>query len=236
MIQFYEPDIENTRALGPEDSAHCARVLRKVPGDIIYVTDGKGRRFECRVTQCSAKRVDVEILNRLEIPKNWTGETHLCVAPTKNLDRMEWLVEKAVEIGLDSFTPMECQRSERRVVKEARLDKIAVSAMKQSLKCVKPEIAPLKGLAEILAEEFDGLTVIGYCSGRVERQEFAKVCKPGSKVRILIGPEGDFAPEEIEMALGKGVVPVVFGCERLRTETAALAALHTVHVINQMTV
>lgn len=234
MIQFYQPELETSLCLGPEDSAHCARVLRKQPGDHIFVTDGKGYRYECLVTQCSAKRVDLEIISKEEVPKNWHGKYTLCVAPTKNMDRMEWLVEKGVEIGVDTFIPMLCRHSERREIKQPRLEKIAVSAMKQSLKCVMPRIEEMSSINSILDEPFDGLTVIGYCSDEVPRKEFAQICPPDSNIRILIGPEGDFSPEEIQKALEKGAIPVTFGRERLRTETAALAALHTIHVVNQL--
>lgn len=234
MIQFYQPEIEENLSLGPEDSAHCARVLRGKPGDIIYVVDGKGSRYECEITQCTAKRVDIEIKDREEHPKRWKGRLELCVAPTKNMDRIEWLIEKATEIGFDRFTPVECQRSERRTIKRERLEKIAVSAMKQSLKSTLPEIREMRSFKEILDEPFEGETVMGYCSDETERREFAKIIKPGQNVRILIGPEGDFSPDEVRRAIERGVKAVTFGQERLRTETAALAALHTAHVVGQM--
>lgn len=234
MIQFYAPDIEVNNALGPEDSAHCARVLRKQPGDIIEVTDGKGHRFECRIMLCSPKKVEVEIISRQDIAKTWEGVIELWVAPTKNMDRMEWLVEKGVEIGVDRIVPMVCRRSERKVIKTERLLKIAVSAMKQSLKATLPEICEARSFKEMLADTFGGRTVMGYCSPEIERKSFASEYRRGENIRILIGPEGDFSPEEVEGALGSGVVPVTFGNERLRTETAALAAIHIPHVIQEI--
>ncbi len=234
MIQFYSPDIKETLTLGPEDSAHCARVLRKQPGDEIEVVDGKGNRFKCRITLCTQKKVEVEILDKEEVPKNWKGRIEIWVAPTKNMDRMEWLVEKGVELGVDRIVPMICQRSERKVVKTERLEKIAVSAMKQSLKAQLPDICEAKSFRELIMEPFAGKTVMGYCSDEVVRRSFVREYQPGEDVRILIGPEGDFSPEEVRMALEAGVVPVTFGKERLRTETAALAALHIPHVLQEL--
>lgn len=234
MIQFYAPEIETTHALGAEDSAHCARVLRKEAGDIIEVTDGSGHRYECEITVCTQKKVEVAILKEEEIAKSWEGEIELWVAPTKNMDRMEWLVEKAVEIGVDRIVPMICGRSERKVIKTDRLEKKAISAMKQSLKVRKPEITEARTFKEMLKESFDGKTVMGYCSEETERIAFAKLYRPGENVRILIGPEGDFTPEEVKIAIESGVKPVTFGDERLRTETAALAAVHIPHVVQQL--
>ncbi len=234
MIQFYAPDIETTGCLSPEDATHCSRVLRKNAGDHIWVTDGKGTRFDCEITLSTPRKVEVEIARREEVARNWSGEKVVCVAPTKNMDRMEWLVEKAVETGVDRIIPVICDRSERRQIKRERLEKIAVSAMKQSLKTHLPEIGEAVTFRELLDQDFGGLTVMGYCDDNTERRSFASLYRPNEPVRILIGPEGDFSPGEVRQALEKGIQPVTFGRERLRTETAALAALHTTHVVDEL--
>lgn len=234
MIQFYAPEIATALSLTPEDSAHCARVLRKTAGDEIEVADGRGTRHHCVITLCSQKKVEVEIKESEYIPKNWTGRIELWVAPTKNMDRMEWLVEKAVEIGVDRIVPLICSRSGRKIIKTDRLEKKAVSAMKQSLKTILPEISEAHTFSEMLAEPFEGRTVMGYCNDETERKSFASEYKRGENIRILIGPEGDFTPEEVSDAIKGGVMPVTFGIERLRTETAALAAIHIPHVIQEM--
>lgn len=246
MIQFYSPDIEKEPVLGPEEAQHCAKALRRQEGDFIKVTDGKGRRFECEVLLCTPRRVDLRILSSEEIPKNWSGRLELWVAPTKKTDRLEWMVEKAVEMGVDRIVPMVCDRSERKWQKGDRLERIALSAMKQSLKTHKPEIDDARTFADMLAEPFDGLTVMGYCNAETERISFARLLATrfsvgageeegdSHNVRVLIGPEGDFSPEEVAAALEAGVRPVTFGNERLRTETAGLAAVQTFHVVDEL--
>ena len=234
MIQFYSPDIKETRELGAEDSAHCVRVLRKGSGDRIFVVDGKGTRYECEILLASPKKVSVEILAEERIEPNWDSRIELYVAPTKNGDRLEWLVEKGVEIGVDRIVPLICERSERRHQKTERLQKIAVSAMKQSLKATLPEILEPVKFRDLMKEEFEGEWVMGYCNEEVERVRFCDVYDPHRPVRILIGPEGDFSPSEVEMAFGRGVKGVTFGRERLRTETAALAAVHSAQLMQEM--
>lgn len=234
MIQFYSPDIEETLRLGSEDSAHCAKVLRKKAGDTIYVTDGRGHRFECRIALCTPKVVDVEIAGVECMERNWKGRITLCVAPTKKTDRMEWMVEKCVELGVDRIIPLVCMRSERKFINEERLRKIAVSAMKQSLKVWLPEISDSMTFRQLITSPFAGGTVMGYCNPKLPRTPFTTFYSPNQDIRILIGPEGDFSPEEVEAALAVGIVPVTFGAERLRTETAAVAAVETVHVIDEL--
>jgi 16S rRNA (uracil1498-N3)-methyltransferase len=158
----------------------------------------------------------------------------LAVAPTKNLDRMEWLMEKSVEMGLDRFIPLKCRFSERKELKPERMERIAVSAMKQSLKATLPELSPMTDIMDFLSEPFEGQKFIAHCYKDSERLLLSREVKPGTAVRILIGPEGDFSPEEVERALAVGYRPISLGDCRLRTETAALCACHTVHVINSL--
>lgn len=235
MIQFYAPDIEATLTLPESDSQHCVRVLRKQPSDVIEVIDGAGHRFVCRITEAHSKRTRVEIIGRENLPVFWPGEIVVGVAPTKNIDRMEWMVEKLTEIGVDRIVPLLCARSERKDIKQSRLEKIAISAMKQSLKAVCPQVSEMTPWSRFIEDTAaSDLRFIAHCIGDMERQLLAAQLRPGASVVIAIGPEGDFSPEEIKQALTAGFMPVSLGEARLRTETAALMACQTVHVVNQL--
>lgn len=234
MIQFYAPDIVETRTLPEQESIHCCRVLRMHEGDIIYVTDGKGHRYECSLVESHPKHCVVEILSALKIKPWWGFRIELCVAPSKNMDRMEWLVEKAVEIGVDRIVILKCERSERKTLRKERLEKIAVSAMNQSLKANLTEVSEPIDFRKFIAEEFTGYKCFGYCDESLPRASFAERYK-GGDVRILIGPEGDFSPAEVEMAISRGYEAVTFGGSRLRLETAALYAAVASHVIGDVT-
>lgn len=234
MIQFYAPDIETTLTLPAAESAHCVKVLRKKAGDEIVVTDGRGRRFACRLTLPDPRGAMVEILKIEEIPSHWGVKIVLAVAPSKNMDRMEWFVEKAVEIGVDKIIMLKCERSERKVVKIERLQKIALSAMNQSLKTVVPEIVEMTDIRDLIRAQFDGEKFFGYCSDEVKRRELIGEYRPGSNVLIMIGPEGDFSPREVGEAIASGFLPVTFGESRLRTETAALYAVQSIHILNSI--
>lgn len=234
MIRFFAPDIEQSCALPEAESAHAVRVLRKKAGDEIEVVDGFGNLFRCILLTEHPKGASVEIIDRIPLPKVWGPKICLAVAPTKHTDRMEWLVEKAVEIGVDCFVPVLTSRSERKQINVERLSKIAVSAMKQSLKAVLPEIRPMTPLASFLASaQGDCQSFVGWCDSESERTLLAKACRPGKDTNILIGPEGDFTSDEIKACLAAGYCPVTMGDNRLRTETAALVGLDTVHIINQ---
>lgn len=234
MIRFYAPEIAVSPILPESDSQHCCKVLRMQSGDEIEIVDGRGSLYRCRIVTAHNKRTEVEIIERIDLPPVWNCDITVAVAPTKHLDRMEWLVEKLVEIGVNRIVPIKCMRSERKEIKVERLEKIAVSAMKQSLKAVLPAIDEMTPLPIFLASLPDGLQrFVAYCDDWVERRLLAREYRPGSSVAVLIGPEGDFSPEEIRMALDAGFVPVSLGDNRLRTETAALVACDTFHIINQ---
>lgn len=234
MIRFYAPDIEHTQALPECESAHAVRVLRKHAGDEIEVIDGLGGLYRCRLLTEHAKSAALEIIERRELPKVWKPAICLAVAPTKHNDRMEWLLEKAVEIGIDSFVPVLTARSERKQINVERLEKIAVSAMKQSLKAVLPRIFPMTPLKDFLAQTSAGSqNFVGWCDAESERKLLAKTCRPMLDTNILIGPEGDFTSDEIDSCLRAGYIAVTMGDNRLRTETAALVAVDTIHIINQ---
>lgn len=234
MIRFYSPDIESTLTLPESDSAHCVRVLRMGAGDEVAVVDGQGLVHTCRIVAPHPKHTAVEITATVEEPRPWPAELVAAVAPTKNLDRMEWLVEKLVEMGVDRIVPLLCDRSERRVLKTERLVKIAVSAMKQSLKARLPQIDELTPF-KTFVREFgpDTQRFIAYCDRSIPRRLLAGEYDPAaSQTAFLIGPEGDFAPDEIRLALDLGWRPVSLGPCRLRTETAALSAAATIHALD----
>lgn len=236
MIQFFAPDIEHDPVLPEEESGHAVRVLRMKEGDALCAVDGKGYRYTCRITSGRPKRVELEIMDRKFEERHWNPRITLAVAPAKNMDRMEWLVEKAVETGVDRIMFLLCDRSERKVLKTERIQKIAVSAMKQSLKTFMPEIIGMTPLREVLQSEGlkGGFRCFGYCSDTVERHEFIKEYGGKEDVTILIGPEGDFSPEEVELAIREGWLPVTFGKSRLRTETAALYGVQGAHILEEL--
>lgn len=233
MIIFYAPDLLSTHELPEEESGHAIRVLRHQVGDEIEVVDGRGTWFHCRITIAHAKHCGVEVLSS-ESDKHWPYGVEMVVAPTKNLDRMEWFLEKATEMGLDRFIPIKSRFSERKELKVERMKKIAVSAMKQSLKATLPVIDEMTDIKKVLEEPFDGQKFIAHCMDNQPRQLLSHLIRPGLNVRILIGPEGDFSPEEVQLAINNNYIPISLGEQRLRTETAALASVHTIHVINEL--
>ena len=236
MIQFFAPDIRDTLTLPESDSGHAVRVLRLQIGDEVTVVDGKGHRFSCRLVDNHPKRARVQIIDVEDVEPVWNYDITIAVAPTKNMDRMEWLVEKLVEIGVNRIVPLKCRHSERKEIKVERLEKIAVSAMKQSLKATLPTIDEMTPIAAFLAEmksRGECQKFMGYCDDAVQRQLLARNLRPDTDTIIMIGPEGDFSPEEVAAALDAGFVPVTMGDNRLRTETAALVGADTCHIVNQ---
>ena len=234
MIQFYAPDVETARCLPESDSQHCCKVLRMHPGDEIVVVDGRGARFICRLLDNHPRHTQVEIVSKEKVPLVWTNNITLMVAPTKHNDRMEWLVEKLVEVGVNRVVPIKCAHSERKEIKRERLEKIAVSAMKQSLKATLPEIEEMMPLHKAIATFSAPQCFVGYCDDTTERVLLSRAYQPEKDVIILIGPEGDFSPNEIDMLKERGYCPVTMGDNRLRTETAALVAVTTCHVVNSL--
>lgn len=234
MIQFYSPDIEKTLTLPESESGHCCRVLRKVAGDEIVVTDGKGNRYVCEIVNPNPKQTEVVIKSKEILDPERNYKLTLAVASTKNSDRMEWMVEKAVEIGVDRIVLLKCERSERKSLKSDRLLRVMISAMKQSLSGHLPELVETTDFETFIKEEPKGSQrYFGYCSPDYSKKEFAKECSPGGEVVVVIGPEGDFTPREVELAVKEGFEPVTFGQKRLRTETAGVFAVCAAGVINQ---
>lgn len=232
MIRFYAPDIENDSVLPESESLHCCRVLRMRSGDEINVVDGKGNAYLCRIVKDHPKAAEVEIISKLpdEVAAVSTSIT-LAIAPTKNSDRIEWLAEKAVEIGVDKLVFLQCHNSVRKTINADRIKKVMISAMKQSLHSKLPELVALIQLKDFVNSDLSDARFVGYCDEKIERLEFVKNYDGKEDITILIGPEGDFTSEEIEMLLDKDYKPVTFGPMRLRTETAALYALCATHAL-----
>ena len=208
MHRFYAPDIAETSVLPEAESAHAVRVLRLIEGDMVEVVDGKGNMYECRISLAHSKKCEVEIVGQAAVPNHWGGAITVAVAPTKNLDRMEWMAEKATEMGID--------RIERKELKTERLRKILVSAMKQSLKAVMPQLDEMTPIARMLADEaLPQQRYIAYCDENTERRQFEACYRPLEDVVVLIGPEGDFSPEEVKMAIENGFVPLAHRNGRL---------------------
>lgn len=234
MIIFYAPDIESTHTLPESDSQHAVRVLRMKDGDELTVIDGKGHSYRCRLLTAHQKHASVTILGKESAPLPWQQTLTVAVAPTKHMDRMEWMVEKLTEIGVNRIVPLLSQRSERKEIKIERLEKIAVSAMKQSLKSVLPQISPMIPVKDFIRDFQCGQRFIAHCDDSSERRLLSMEYHPHADSALMIGPEGDFAPDEITAALTAGWTPVSLGDNRLRTETAAIIGCDTFHIIDQL--
>lgn len=233
MHLFYAPDIETTGLLPDEEATHCLRVLRLRESDAIDLTDGKGNFFRGIIAEAGKRSVRVDLESRTPWEKTWGIDIHLAVAPTKNADRMEWLCEKACEIGLDKLTFLECRYSERRSLKTDRLRKILISAMKQSLKGSLPVLEEMMPFEQFVRLERPGRKFIAHCH-EGEKHSLAEAILPqGTACTLLIGPEGDFSEEEVKTATACGYEPISIGRSRLRTETAALAAVALLNLQHQ---
>jgi 16S rRNA (uracil1498-N3)-methyltransferase len=230
MYQFYAPDIEQTLFLPEEESLHCAKVLRLIEGTLIAISDGNGNRFVARIIRAHSTQTHVEIIEKQYEIRNETRLTHIAIAPTKNRDRMEWFVEKVTEIGVDIITPVFCHFSERKNISQARLEKIAIAAMKQSQRAYLPKLNVALSLHQLLEQTIEKQRYIAHCYEE-EKTEFKKVYTPDSNAIVLIGPEGDFTREEVKEALRYGFLPVSLGDNRLRTETAGIVACHTMQLL-----
>lgn len=231
MHLFYAPDILTTGELPPEESLHCAKVLRLKEGERIGVIDGKGTFVEGEITLSHPKRCAVATLSQRKEARQTGRHIHIAVAPTKNMDRMEWFVEKATEIGIGEISLLRCRYSERKEVNAERLNKILVSAMKQSLKATLPTLNPMEEFKSFITRPRTGLLAIAHCYEGMEKLLLKEYYTKEEDITILIGPEGDFNEEEVRMAIEAGFRPVSLGESRLRTETAALVACHTIHIV-----
>jgi 16S rRNA (uracil1498-N3)-methyltransferase len=229
MLLFYQPEIpQGVHHLNEEESRHAVKVLRLQQGKVIDITDGQGKFYQASITDAHQKHCAFELLKTTEVAP-FPVYRHIAIAPTKNIDRLEWFVEKAVEFGVDRITPILCDHSERRVVKHERLQKKAVSAMKQSLKAWLPQIDEAVTLKSFLTTASTEHGFIAYVDH--ENTDFLSQLKqPAGNHLVLIGPEGDFSEAEVAMAEASGFRKVSLGPSRLRTETAAIAAVHLLNL------
>ncbi|MBA7569600.1 Ribosomal RNA small subunit methyltransferase E [subsurface metagenome] len=233
MHTFYTPDIHGKiHRLDKQESKHCINVLRLQEDDRIILVDGKGGYYKAKIKTGDQHKCTIEITSsKYEVGKK-NFRLHIAIAPTKNISRFEWFLEKATEIGIDEITPLLCERSERKTIRNERLDKVIVSAMKQSVKAYKPKLNRITNFSEFVSEKKSSTKFIAWCDKK-SIPELKKLVTKGDDILILIGPEGDFSTEEIHQATKNGFHSIQMGTSRLRTETAGLVACFTVNLINQ---
>ncbi|MGP1351030.1 MAG: 16S rRNA (uracil(1498)-N(3))-methyltransferase [Hoylesella marshii] len=228
---FYVPDAVSQTELPQEEAVHALRVLRLNVGDEIFLMDGKGVFFRAEVSMTSSKHCSYVIKESMPQCPAWRGHIHLAIAPTKMTERMEWMTEKATEVGFDALTFLHCQYSERKTLRTDRMERIAISAMKQSRKAWLPAVHPLTPFKDFIAQPHCGRKFICHCYDEIDRKDFfteisrEPVDDADCDVCVLIGPEGDFSLDEVKQAIGCGFVSVSLGQSRLRTETAGLSAV-----------
>ena len=238
---FYAPEARERVELPQDEAKHALRVLRLSEGDELMLMDGAGGFFRAIITAASGYRCMYKIIDCMPQEPAWEGHIHLAMAPTKLLDRVEWFAEKATEIGFDELTFLDCQFSERRVIKSERIDKILISAVKQSHKAWKPILNKMQRFRDFIQQEREGDKFICHCYNNEDIGMNSEAGKPflfdvlrrGVETTVLIGPEGDFSIDEVRQALQQGYRSVSLGTSRLRTETAALVAVHMMQLINQ---
>ena len=232
MYLFYATQIPSDASVGQsvvlddEESAHAVRVLRYTAGDTIHIADGRGKMYEARIANPHPKHCEIEICSIKQQLKHHFGEVHIAVAPTKNIERMEWLAEKCTEICVDTITPLLCHYSERKVIRTDRLQKIILSAAKQSLSAYLPRLNDLTPVRDCIGSASETYKFIAHSSPWTDKRDLRTElhCLPQeASILVLIGPEGGFSDEEVHLAMAHGFVPVSLGDARLRTETAAVA-------------
>ena len=254
---FYVPEAASQVELPAEEATHALRVLRLKGGDEIFLMDGEGSFYRAEVTAASSKRCLYEIKETMPQERAWKGHIHLAIAPTKMMERIEWMAEKATEIGFDELSFLNCQFSERKVVKTPRIDKIVISAVKQSHKAWKPVVNELESFKDFIQTPRPGRKFICHCYEEIEKKDFfreifslshgadaksasssasadTKDASSSADITVLVGPEGDFSIDEVRLALENGYESVSLGTSRLRTETAGLVAVHMAHIARRL--
>lgn len=234
MQLFYNPNIVSQSKeilFDKEESKHISKVLRKHSGDHLQITNGKGELFTCELTLSTTNKCIAKII-QTESKEKRPYTIHLAVAPTKMNDRYEWFLEKATEIGIDKITPIICDHSERTSIKEERFERVLIAAMKQSLQFHKPTLNSVQTFKEFIDTNTTSQRFIAHCE-ETQKASFKSLIQPNKDIVILIGPEGDFSPKEIELALENDFLPVTLGSTRLRTETAAIVACHSIVLVNE---
>lgn len=225
---FYVPDAASTNELPAEEATHALRVLRLQNGDDMYLMDGRGNFYHAEVSLATHKKCLYTIKENLPQQKTWRGHIHLAIAPTKNIDRMEWLAEKATEIGFDELSFLHCSFSERKVLRADRIEKIVVSAAKQSRKPWMPQVNALESFKDFITRPREERKFIAHCYEEIEKKDFFNEImgdKKNEKITVLVGPEGDFSIDEVQLAMAQGYESISLGESRLRTETAGLMAV-----------
>lgn len=224
---FYVPNAATAGELPSDEASHACRVLRLVPGDEVWLIDGSGTFRRAEITLITSKQCRYRIAESVVQQPTWTGRIHLAIAPTKMSERIEWLAEKATEIGFDALTPLLCRFSERRKLNSDRLRRIVVSAVKQSRKAWMPGVSELTAFSDFIKEERAGGKYICHCYDEIPRDDFyeAVTARRGEDITVLVGPEGDFSIDEVREAIAHGYRSVSLGKSRLRTETAGLMAV-----------
>ncbi len=234
MYLFYVPDLDTTDCfLTEEESRHCVKVLRLQKDDQIEIVDGKGNFYHAKITVPDPKKTRFSIVKAKQEFGKRNHYLHIAVAPTKNIERLEWFIEKATEIGIDEITPVLCHHSERKIINHDRLNKVITSAVKQSLKAYHPQLNQLASFPSLVTTQTEAQKWIAHCAD-TEKVSIKEALLPQKKYLILIGPEGDFSPQEINLALENGFQAITLGNSRLRTETAALEACFEVNFINRV--
>ncbi len=232
MQLFYIRDISDTTTLTETESKHAVRVLRLTEGDRVNLIDGKGGFFEAEIIKAHPKQCMLKIISSVKEYEKRNFNLHIAIAPTKSIDRFEWFLEKSTELGIDEITPLICDHSERKVVKPNRLNKVLIAAMKQSLKAYLPHLHPAVTFKDFLAQAKYANQYIAHCQDG-EKVRFKECVPAGEEILVLIGPEGDFSPEEINAAKARGFTEISLGKSRLRTETAGIAACHITNLQNE---
>ena len=236
---FYAPDAAQSNSLPEEEAHHAVRVLRLNVNDNIYITDGKGHLYTAKITEADNRNCRFEILDCQEQSPSWNGHLHIAMAPTKNIDRTEWFVEKATEIGIDRLSFLKCAFSERTSINAERIERIFVSAMKQSHKLTLPQFDNITKFSDFITLPFEGRKFIAHCYDQPELNPEGKpflldaLAGNQEDALVLIGPEGDFSVNEVTAAITAGYIPISLGESRLRTETAALVAIHMMNINNR---
>lgn len=234
---FYVPRAEVLHELPAEEANHATRILRMQGGDEMVVMDGEGTFYRAELTLATPKKCLYEVKETMKQERTWRGRIHLAIAPTKNIDRMEWLVEKATEVGFDEISFLNCKFSERRNIRADRIEKIVVAAMKQSRKAWKPIVNELIDFDKFVGQPLRGKKFIAHCYDEVERKDLYELLgqtPADEEVTVLVGPEGDFSIDEVNLALDKGFESVSLGNSRLRTETAGLMAVTMAQLLKRV--
>ena len=228
MQLFYLENPKEEIILSADESKHATKVLRKKEGDVLNFTDGKGSFYKAKITVADTRKCILQIVNTEQKEKQHNYYLHIAIAPTKNMDRFEWFLEKATEIGIDEITPIICSRSERKLIKTERGNRILLSAMKQSLKHHLPKLNKAISFNDFIKQDFEGSKYIAHCEDGEKKK--LKTVNKTEKYLILIGPEGDFSRKEIDLALQSKFKAVSLGASRLRIETAGIIAAHTINI------